>query len=1484
MTTLPPTRRRRRQVIALLALALLTAGPASLITWLQSSAGSALLREKVLAAARDAIDGRVELASIRLDGETLHLENLRLFTPEGELVAELASLDATVSLKSLAARRLELTHLHLERATLHLTTDQRGLNLTRAIHAKTPGDGGPLPDWTVALRDVTLHAGAVDAQLGGQRYSLEGLEAQGELDTALRRLTELTLTLKTSARATAPLDAPLALTLSAATGRLTAQASLADSALNGSASFDGALRLDSLRLTPSVVRPFVPDWPLVVPVVAQGTVDATHLALTLKAGTAELTATSTHGLDPLRLEAFELQGASLDLEQLIDAPRPARLDFKASGSLTDLTEDQLTGSLALDATWDSAQRTRLLTLHAAAKAEHGQVRLEPLHLATPGASVEVRGAASRRRLDLRGTLQANDLSAIPGTARAFAGLELPTLAGAGRLDVTVSGAASHPSVRAKGQLGGLRLGSASTEHLDVELDLPDVLRPLDTDAHLHARRVDVAGRAFDEVDLNLETHGRQVDLVLATRGLGDLTMRLGGELDPNAQGLQLERCEATSSTSRWALDQPTHLTWPPGRFTLEPLSLRDGTQQLLVEAQQRGPVLTGSLHAENLDLARLPRVLASPTLGLGGVVSLDVATKGRWAHPEVDFSFAWARGTVAGLTDMDLRAAGTWRAERLIAHLGGSTAQGNATADLDVPILAIRDGRDEPLRLKANVSGVELSRLETLLGHPLAADGVASLTLEADGSAASPHASCVLSSPALELSFDDHRVTVTDFKLGAETDQRGPLKATLSLHGLEGQLEASVLTPFTIQSLAQHLPTVEELKETTLSTQLLLSHLDLHAVEAAGLSTSEGLSGFLSVKAALSGQPKAPTGAIIVDLTDGAVAALKGLQAHLQLTATDHDTAMELSSRLVDSPLLVAQARVAAPLEPFAEQRALGARAISGQVSLLPLGIAQAFDPVEGEQPPTGRLSGTLSFAGTLDEPELHVRASLDGLKFDKASLGAVRLDVAGDSQRQRVELNLEGAGDLSVKGSLGLPLSLGRVGLASAWRAAPLHLGLDGTRLDLAFLSGIDPLVRQIGGALTVKGTVEGTLTSPRWQGTAQWEKGRLSLSGYGEYRDIDLVVSASNELIEVSHLELKAGAGSASLRGRLTRSGEGLYSLHAEGTTDKLPLINDDQLLATTSMKLAVTGDITPTLIDLTAIDLPRVDVELPEIKRKDLQDLNRPKDIVVVRGGARATRRLKRSLEAAAAGNAPPPEQTFRAIINAPRNIWVRSSDVNLELGLSEGFRVERTNTTQVLGEATVLRGTLSVIGRKFTVQEGAQLKFAGPPTQPWVNLAALHTNDAEKIKVTVSVTGRGSDVTLKPTSEPPLPESDIYALLATGRRELRRGSGASFTADDALSVVGQLATSQLKSMLAKKLPIDVLNFEASDNFNRLKFDVGKYLSDSVYLGVSAQTGANPSRGENPWAARLEYQISRAWSLEASAGTAPAAGADVVWSVDF
>ena len=106
---------------------------------------------------------------------------------------------------------------------------------------------------------------------------------------------------------------------------------------------------------------------------------------------------------------------------------------------------------------------------------------------------------------------------------------------------------------------------------------------------------------------------------------------------------------------------------------------------------------------------------------------------------------------------------------------------------------------------------------------------------------------------------------------------------------------------------------------------------------------------------------------------------------------------------------------------------------------------------------------------------------------------------------------------------------------------------------------------------------------------------------------------------------------------------------------------------------------------------------------------------------------------------------------------------------------------------------------------------------------------------------------------------------------------------------MSVIGSLAANQLKSALLKRLPIDIVDVVSietgAEGLESTRVEVGKYLSDSLYLGYVGQPGANKARGESVHTGRLELQVSKDVSLQASGGVdAPAFGADIVWSRDF
>jgi translocation and assembly module TamB len=243
--------------------------------------------------------------------------------------------------------------------------------------------------------------------------------------------------------------------------------------------------------------------------------------------------------------------------------------------------------------------------------------------------------------------------------------------------------------------------------------------------------------------------------------------------------------------------------------------------------------------------------------------------------------------------------------------------------------------------------------------------------------------------------------------------------------------------------------------------------------------------------------------------------------------------------------------------------------------------------------------------------------------------------------------------------------------------------------------------------------------------------------------------------------------------------------------------------------------------------------------------------------------------------------------RLAIDAPRNLWVRGADLNLEIGLSEGFTVEMNESVALQGEVRVKRGRLDVIGRRFDVESASTVRFAGPPTRAYVNVVAEHKNDREGVTVYATVVGQLPQFNIRLSSNPPLSESEIFALVATGRRTLKAGGGNSqaISAEQAASVLGAFAASQLKPFLQKRLPLDVLSIDTgSEGLKSTRVEAGKYLTDEIYIGYQVQPGADPAKGENTNAAKLEYQFKPHWSLEAYGGTAGAFGADLVWSRDF
>src|SRR5512133_1989077 len=459
---------------------------------------------------------------------------------------------------------------------------------------------------------------------------------------------------------------------------------------------------------------------------------------------------------------------------------------------------------------------------------------------------------------------------------------------------------------------------------------------------------------------------------------------------------------------------------------------------------------------------------------------------------------------------------------------------------------------------------------------------------------------------------------------------------------------------------------------------------------------------------------------------------------------------------------------------------------------------------------------------------------------------------------------------------------------------AAPVEATLSAKDFDPAFLAKLTGAVEKLGGLLYADARAGGTLGAPTVNGRLEWKNGLLFTHGSGNFIDIHLLATGDERRIQLEELTARSGNGTAKLSALVERTGSKTFKIHAEADVDKLPVMSQGQLAATLSIRGTVDGEASPARIAVENLHIPEAHVQLPDVQRKDVQKLDDPPDVVLTLNG-KPIRGSKRNgsdvtTGAGSAGSSASdggssvsarPVTRVTVLVNAPRNLWIQGNDVNTEIGFSKGFRIEYATEARLFGDVNVIRGRLDVFGRRFDMARDSKVSFAGPPMQPALNVTATYKNEIEQVTVHLKVQGEPAKLELQPTSDPPLSETEIYTLLATGHTSLHHGTGASSPAGEAASLVGSAAASQLKKTLSGKLPLDVLSIEAGDSgIEGSKLEAGTYVNDRFYVSFKGRIGADPMRGENSNEVDLEYQLSKHWSVNGRYGDARAGGAGVSW----
>ncbi|MBL8915839.1 MAG: hypothetical protein JNM17_34390, partial [Archangium sp.] len=880
------------------------------LTFLRTSAGSAFLKRQVLEVVHSNIEGKLDVESITLEGNHVVLTKLRLYTPEGVLVASIERVEADVALRALANERLELSAVKVEEPKLFLVNDnfQRAtapadssadLTATRGVSEKAKK--AERNGWVVKVADFALSDGRVEVHQPGRDIVTQSLTVSGNALVALSPL-RLSGKLDGRAKVTAPLEDDLVITTEAssedsqhATLSITLGESLVKAGLNGSAE---QVTLEQLTLSPRELKAFVPDWPVKPTILGRGTLSLTQSSLEFSAGKARAIASARYSLDAHAITALEVKANGVDLQELVGAELPSEVDAHLTGKIDDWRTDTLAGNLKGTATW-LAKGERLFDATLDANAVTGALEVKQLTALGSGLELKARGKAAPGTLSLFGNLEVKDLSQLDKSLRTFANIDTGGLSGTGKVQLMAKGPLSHPSITVMGELKNLHVSELQMEQLSLNIELPDAAKPLDTDILLHSKRVRWGERVFDEVTLDFLTRGRDIDLDFTTRGMGDLQAHLIGKLDADRRGAVLTACDLKWTGATWSLESPTSLKWGDD-FELQPLLLHDENRRLSVRVKRTRKALDAELHAQQLDLAKLPSALAPPSWELGGTVtSLDIDVSGTPDVPIVAVKTVVKDGRVWAVTGLQLTGDAKWNDGRLTGVLAMESDVGHVDGDFDVPLIGLRDEKPEPARAHFTVRELKSAFLEQKLERTLPFTGALSGTLDLTGTGERPNVVATVTAPKLDVAT---RVSATDLKQPKQKDRRQPLTltdstlvlrtlddgtvtATFDTHALGGTHHVSGSAPVTLSSLRKKERTRDDWLSLPFTLDFDLQHLVLLEALALNGETDDELAGDVSFTGHISGTPRAPEGHVGVAVRSLTFPPLRDADLNLAITA-----------------------------------------------------------------------------------------------------------------------------------------------------------------------------------------------------------------------------------------------------------------------------------------------------------------------------------------------------------------------------------------------------------------------------------------------------------------------------------------------------------------------------------------------------------------------------------------------------------------------
>ena len=522
--------------------------------------------------------------------------------------------------------------------------------------------------------------------------------------------------------------------------------------------------------------------------------------------------------------------------------------------------------------------------------------------------------------------------------------------------------------------------------------------------------------------------------------------------------------------------------------------------------------------------------------------------------------------------------------------------------------------------------------------------------------------------------------------------------------------------------------------------------------------------------------------------------------------------------------------------------------------------------------------------------------AVLEGPATDPRLMARIRSRFRGkDSMATTVHLDLRGLDDrYQAEASIGArgPRQLRAFAEVEAPLVAMVRGEYDVDEAVLAArleaedfpLHDLDPLLpstlHETQGSLTMTAAASGALTAPELSGAINLEQGAVTVVPLNQRFDgIELLARMEGSRIRLDALRFESGAG----EGR----GEGWVQLARGETRGELNLVADELPVVKPGLPLMKVDTRIDVDVDATGA-ITRVDVVIDDTAVAVLDtDIDAVKKIPSHPGvefvdaiGRREQEIARRRQQQVERPKEPWIPREMRVAVTIGDPVLIQGNDIDMAWDGQVIVTRRPGQPPEARGQIEVERGRVALLGEAFQIEEG---RVFLPPTgdlDPYISLTAVA--EMPDASVTMQVRGRASRPDLVLSSDPPMAQTDIFALLVTGRADSSEQADESFGAK-AASLLAAFNNPALQRELQDRIGLDRVGVGFGETVEQPIVSLGKRFGRNVYVETSYHV--NAPRDENEAEVRLEYVFPwPSWSLETYFGDAAEGGIAIWWRKRF